>query len=239
MLTTHGPSTIFFWNSFFASRAANTAVSDHGPAAGITVASDTFTEAPNTLLENHTPDIGTSRTVKQTSELCISATLDQLRISENGPCSGVSGDFFAPNGAREDTDFGDDDMDVTVDVIIQEFGGPHRGGPAGRIPAGTFDARNMYYVVFDDGQGRWELHKIVAGTDTTLGFWAETLVLNDVRTVKLEIRTATKKVYIGGVERISSTDDSLLGNNYAGLYGEADEADNGPGFDNFLSVSPS
>ena len=189
----------------------------HVVAAGTTVASDTFTEATHTFLENHTPDIGTGWTVKTTSEFCIDATLDRLRLGESQPCSGVSGDLFPPNGAREDTEFGDDDMDVTVDVIIQLLEESHFGGPAGRIPSGTFDAMNMYYVIYHDGNARWELHKIVAGTDTLLGSRAETLAMNDVRTVKLEIRTATKKVYIGGVERISSTDDSLVGNSFAGL----------------------
>lgn len=79
-----------------------------------------------------------------------------------------------------------------------------------------------------------KLDKVVATTRTELGSYDANIGSGDVpETVKLEIRTAAKKVYQNGVERISSTDDVLTGNNFAGITSQRGTVRG----DNFLSES--
>jgi hypothetical protein len=70
-------------------------------------------------------------------------------------------------------------------------------------------ANTFYFVQYNaGGANEWRLYRRVAGTATLLGSYAGD-VPTSVRTVKLEIKDATKKVFIGGVERISTTDNTI------------------------------
>ncbi len=174
-----------------------------------TKAQDTFTEGSDTDLIDHTPDTGTGYTTDLggfEEDMLVEAATDQLAAHSL---------IVVGGGAREDTDIGDDDMDVSF--TLASFGVNTRGSiVSGRIPSGTFDGDNAYTVVFDADSGNefYGLQKRVAGTNTDLGNASVIPLANDV--VKLEIRAGTKKIFIGGVEKFSSTDDSLTGNNFAG-----------------------
>jgi hypothetical protein len=61
------------------------------------------------------------------------------------------------------------------------------------------------------------LFKTVAGVNTSLGTFNEALINGDERTIKLQIRDATKKVFIDGVERISSADNAITAAGRAGV----------------------
>lgn len=66
----------------------------------------------------------------------------------------------------------------------------------------------------------WRLFKRVAGSQTELGTaYSQVLSAGNDYVVKLEIRDATKKVYIDGVERISDSDNPITAAGKVGLYG--------------------
>src|SRR5690606_34656244 len=89
------------------------------------------------------------------------------------------------------------------------------------------------------------LIKFVSGSATVLDSSDETLQIGDV--VKLEIRDATKKVYINDIEILSSTDNSITSGTGWGLYfGNFNGAGGGTyhmraewEFDDFLAEEPS
>ena len=173
-------------------------------------AQDTFTEASDTNLTDHTPDTGTGWTtdISDETELRIIAADDELALSSA---------MIVGEGAREDTDIGDDDMDVSSTLRTTLSGTDNRLTiVSGRIPSGTFDALNAYIVdAKTQGTDSYRLQKKVAGSVTVLGAYGVIPTSGDI--VKLEIRTAAKKVFLNGTERISSVDDSLIGNQFAGL----------------------
>jgi len=178
-------------------------------------ANDTFTEASTTSLEDHTPSpLGTSWSES-------SAGPDKWKVTdkESNHTNEAGG---SANVVRENTDIGGDVMDVTLVVTATKCdGGAGTGyaGPAGRIPSGTVDGDNFYAArLYSDGSNcDVELVKNVGGSETQLGTYDANFGTSTDVTLKLEIRTATKKVFVDGIERISSSDDSLTGNNFAGM----------------------
>ncbi|HYE74846.1 MAG TPA: hypothetical protein VEF04_16015, partial [Blastocatellia bacterium] len=193
-----------------------------------TKAQDTFTESSNTFIESHTPSpTGTGWTPSTTSDVTVLEASDDVRISAGANI----------RSAREGTDVGSDQMDVSADVVIASTSSAERIGVTGRYASGNHV--NHYRAL---GQGATTvtrtilLTKQVAGADTALGTFTLTIAeTSAVTTIKLEIRTAAKKVYTNGTERISSADDSLTGNNFAGIYGRGSVAR----LDNYLSESVS
>lgn len=189
-----------------------------------TKASDTFTGGGTTNLTDHTPDTGTGWTER---------TAGHMEVS--GGTVVITGNNRQLQVSREDTDIGDDDMDVSLTLkaapIISEDNTDF--GPAGRIPSGAFNGRHHYRgvaKVISDTSLLFELIKRIDTTETSLGTHADDPAVNDV--LKLEIRTGAKKLFVNGVEKISSTDDSLTGNNFAGIAARADFPYKG---DDFLS----
>jgi len=169
-----------------------------------TKAQDAFTEASDTYLESHTPDVGTGWVVSDASEILVNAANDKVTGDAD------TGSF---RHARETTDIGDDDMDVSL-LCFASGTTSRRIGVCGRIPAET-PVNNLYRASLRGSDFLVELEKVVGGVATALGTYTFT---GNTATLKLEIRTAAKKVYVDGVERISTTDDSLIGNQFAGLF---------------------
>jgi hypothetical protein len=106
------------------------------------------------------------------------------------------------------------------------------------------DGLGGYIVYWDSESQTWMLvlENASTGVQTSLGTWAEGgFSPGGVRTVKLEIRSATKKVYIDGVERISSTNDTLTRTGNAALELGSAAATNTTGqhFDSFTVDEPS
>jgi hypothetical protein len=191
------------------------------PVTPATVAQDTFTVAADTLLENHTPDTGTGWT---------SAGIQIL----------AADDFTANIGdgaqeAREDTTIGSDDMNVSVDVKLTTNNTTVYGGPKGRMPATS--TNNGYIARYSgDGAGGFRVQLIteVNGVEAVLNTAAVAGDLTSFHTIRLEIRTASKKVFFDSVEVINNTtDDSFSGNQFAGI-----DTRKQSNLDNYLSERP-
>lgn len=99
-------------------------------------------------------------------------------------------------------------------------------------------AHTCYCGGWDNTINQYNLLKIVSGTVTSLGTYAGTSAEN--HTVKLQIRDAAKKLFVDGVEQISSADNAITAAGKAGI--RYDNSDWGAGtgrmIDNFTATNP-
>lgn len=171
---------------------------------------DSFTEAStDTALPSHTPDTGTSWTVAfstaTTAVLQAKQATDVCQASANETGVGVTYTASpAPAGAE---------YDVEITIVNVDTSTSNR-------PWWLFgryvDSSNYYGVgVRPTGLTDIDLRLRVGGVNSSLGTYNGGLSAGDV--IKLEIRDATKRVYINGVQQISSADNSITSVGLAGL----------------------
>jgi hypothetical protein len=75
-------------------------------------------------------------------------------------------------------------------------------------------AANSYYLLRSNGTS-WNLFTNIAGSFTSIGSYAATLVNGDV--ARIQCIGSTIKAFINGVERISVTDTAITTGSYAGV----------------------
>lgn len=106
------------------------------------------------------------------------------------------------------------EYDVEWDDIYDS--GTPSFGPMGRMhPTDS----NGYLTRYNGSQ--WDIFKWVSGTFTSIGSFVESRTAGSSVRCKLEIRNASKKLFVAGVERISSADDSVTVAGRVGLRGSA------------------
>jgi len=159
---------------------------------------DTFTGTNGTLLENHTGEAGATWTNIASGQSDIQGN----QLSHVAAVS-IPAEYLA-SGVPTSAEY-----DVQAEIVVVDDTKVAAAGVLGRVdPAGT----NDYYLVdYSLTTGRWRFFKRVNGAFTSLGTFIETLTEGVPKTVRLEIRNASKKVFIDGVERISSVDDVITG----------------------------
>ena len=158
-------------------------------------ASDTFTDTNGTALGSHTSDVGSGWSGGDTANLDIQSN-KASPYTGTGPLIGLNATTPASN-----------EYDVEVDV---QYTGTYHG-------AATPGVCGRWTLAWSNGTGYRAyiynsvlyLLRVASGSETTLGSYA----LSDPGAgvdvaLKLEIRDAAKKVYVGGVERISSADNT-------------------------------
>lgn len=175
------------------------------------IAQDNFTEAVDTDIELHISDNPGANPSWDAdavgSQPIVEADQNELR-----------GATDSDRYARHTADVGDDKMDVSANCKIST-NADRRCGLTARVPAGESGVANCYtcYLTYDGKNVDAGLDKIVATVTTNLGSYALDGTAGTFYALKLQIRTDAKKLYIDGVERISSVDDVLTGNNFAGV----------------------
>lgn len=163
---------------------------------------DTFTAADGTNVEAHTVDTG------ETVSEHTSYTSGNSKIQSNRAyCATASSCLYyswVPASAE---------YDVTVEMRC--VSGVGNQGPAGRIDT---SANTMYFARWDATAAGWQLFRIVSGTATQIGSTVSFSPTpgNDY-TVLLEIRDATKRVLVGGVEQISNSNNTITAAGKAGF----------------------
>jgi len=168
---------------------------------------DTFIETSgNVVLSSHTGETGATWTLHSsyTGTLQVSDASDN--VAQNTGASGIA--CYYASGAPATSEY-----DVEYDVMYSSLSSAALEGPAGRI---STSANTMYFARYNPSLTRWELYKIVAGSATLLGNYTQTLTTSVNYRCLLQIRSATKKVLIDGVERISSADDAITATGKAG-----------------------
>jgi hypothetical protein len=152
---------------------------------------DTFTGADGTLLSAHAGELGAAWTLHPSYTGTLQLAGNRLRATSTTAtayyASGV------PSGAE---------YDVTA-TITRLSGSVNSIGILGRMDT----AANTFYMA-RYSPSAWQLFKFVNGVSTQLGS-AVSDSFPDTRTVTLEIRDAAKKLFVDGVERISSPDNVI------------------------------
>ncbi len=181
---------------------------------------DQFTGANWTALHNRSGAIGASWTRNPS----YSGT---WYLWNNMTHCGIAGAVYA-SGVPANADY-----DVECDYRVYTTGGVQ--SIAGRM---STSSKTMYYVYYSGAENTWVLAKWVSGVVTSLGFYVTGISAGGtVYALKLQMRGTTIKVYIGGVERISVTDSSIVSAGRAGVVsGSANDANIGKHIDNFTAT---
>lgn len=164
-------------------------------------ANDTFTGSDGTTLQSHTSDSSHTWTKQTGSDMQLNTnTVYNTNFTLTGYYSSA-----VPAGV-------DYDVVGTVKVATSS---KNSCGVLGRMSTSA----TTFYSARYKSNPRWELNKYIAGAATLLGSYdaAGDRPSSAAKTVKLEIRDATKKVYISGVERISSADNDITAAGRPGL----------------------
>ena len=183
-----------------------------------TFVQDTFTAANGTNITARTGEVGATWTNN-------SAAASTFLIQSNRAYPTVVGNSYA-SGLPATAEY-----TVQCDYYIASTTGS--AGLAGRIAPG---ANTYYFVYHGHSTNEWILGKVVTGTITTLGIWTSPTSAGQTYDLKLELLNATKKVYVNGVERISSSDNAITAAGRAGMRsGSANSSTTGRHMTNFLA----
>lgn len=163
------------------------------------IASDNFTDSNGTLLQNHTPSGGGSWT-----KLIGGAGVD-IEIYGNGATPSGDNSWYyhsaTPSGVEYD-----------VSYTLTQVGSSNHG--LGCTARSSTSAQTGYLSWH--GPVIYYLYKAIAGSFTELGSSSvDTPTAGD--TVKLEIKGASKKLFVNGVERISSSNNDITDAGKAGF----------------------
>ena len=169
-------------------------------AAHAAVVSDSFTGTNGTLLENHVGETGATWTFHPN----YPADLKLL----NGRVWGPEWGLYFPSGIPATNEY-----DVAADFTVMSNAGAI--GLVGRSL--TSGADSLYMGRYNAGTAQWELVKCVSAGCSNLATFPQTLAIGSTYAVKLEIRNAAKKLYVDGVLRASSTDNTITQVGRAGI----------------------
>jgi hypothetical protein len=106
------------------------------------------------------------------------------------------------------------DYSVQANIMVYENSVASYPGVVGRVNP---TADTLYVALYHQFFGYWELAKHVAGSETVLGTFSQTLTDSQTYTLKLEMIGTAIKVYVDGVPRISVTDSSISAAGKAGV----------------------
>lgn len=170
--------------------------------------SDTFTDTANVLLDAHTADSGHIWTKHPLS----AAATQSIDINGRLKASASDAIYFAgwtPASIE---------YDVFCDMVILSLVANQTFACARMDTA----ANTFYGARFTNGTV--ELQKRVAGTFTLLGSYVSGLT-SGTHPLMLQVRDAAKKVFVDGVERISSTDNAITAAGRVGVRSGASTSD--------------
>jgi len=186
---------------------------------------DSFTEASDTTLASHTGEVGATWTLRSTLTAIVKGATDRLEKTEGTTGSVLYHASGVPAGVE---------YDVYADFIAVDISKENQPGITGRYSTSAA----TFYLGGVQGTHNWDMWRVFAGSWTALGSYTQTLVTGTTYAVHLEIRDAAKKFFVGGVERISSADNTITAANQTGLrfYMGAANEQGGWAIDNFSAV---
>jgi len=183
---------------------------------------DTFTDADNVNIVDHTPDSGGVWTNGSVcfSQLPVSDHDDIYHLSDLNGCT-VFNDQ-APNSAE---------YNVQVDLVFHSGSvADYSLGVSGRAASA---AETYYACAYNGFENEWTLYKAVAGTFTGLDGEAASISSGNTYTIRLEITDALKTCFVDEVEVASSADNAITAAGFAGLNSYRETNIGGMHFDNF------
>lgn len=175
---------------------------DEGTRRPETSISDAFTDSDGTLLENHTPTDGGGWTWSVVNGGCeINSNRAEQQTND------------AWNIDRADQDLSSADHYTQADLMALLQSTKCYVGIMARKDATA--TKTFYQVRYSgwshsDGLNRYELRKVVSGSETTFDHWSSDLTAGD--TLYLECDGSTITMLINGEQRAQTTDTSITGN---------------------------
>ncbi len=158
---------------------------------------DTFTGTAGTLQTSHTPELGGPWTVSSGVSGVIS-NANRLR----GPNAAGAGENITLLSTA--TPFSPDQI-VTAGI---HFKSGFANGEYGVFARHIVSAFTCYYAGYEVNAGQWALYRLAAGIFNVLGTHVQALSNNVTSQLELRCGSALKEVYIDGVQRISSTNNT-------------------------------
>jgi len=191
-------------------------------AGGTQAVTDTMTGTNGTLLESHTGETGATWTQHPTS--AGSAVLANNRVRPS--TSAVA--LYLASGVPTTAEY-----DVSADLYVASVPSSMFTGLVARA-----DATNatFYTVRYSVASLAWQLQRFSNGTPVgALASYSATLTVGQTYHVILALRDIVKKVFIDGVEVMSTTDNTLATKGSGGVRLNDISADNSNGIhvDNF------
>lgn len=192
-------------------------------AAQAAVVTDSFTGTNGTLLENHTGETGATWTFH-------SAYPNHLTIQSNRVYA-ADWSLYFPSGVPATNEY-----DVSADLTVLSNTGAI--GVVGRSL--TTGSDSLYMGRYNAGTTQWELVKCTSAACTVLASTPETLAIGSTYAIRLEIRDAAKKLFVNGVQKGSSTDNTITQVGRAGIRVGPGGSTTTTGYhlDNFSVVAP-
>lgn len=179
------------------------------PATGPDLVTDTLTDTTGTVLSAHTPEAGSSY-VKHPLYTPTAVITAGGRARHNGG-AGVSSNTLY----RNLTVLASASYDVKATIFAASATDvAFRTGIVARCDA---SADTFYLVRYSGANEQWEFIAKIAGTDTVLDTYPKALSSGQTVTVLFVVRDALKRVFIDGVERMSSSDNSITAAGSAGM----------------------
>ncbi len=174
-----------------------------GGGGAVSPVFDTFTEASEIALDSHTPDVGTGWTLEiDDGSGGIKSRVPELDAGWVLGRSGKTSIYTVQPGPTSA------EYDIIVDLRIS----PEQADAPVWLLARFLDTDNYYaagIMGLSTENPDLVIIKNVASVITTLDSADESIDMTVSRLVKFEIRDAAKKLYIDGVEKLSSVDNAL------------------------------
>lgn len=172
---------------------------------------DTFVDVAGTGLHFHIP---TPSGTGLWGYLSTGTTNSAFQITATNTVRGTS--TSSAQGCQHSLIPAGVDQDIQVDIVCKSTGaGLQSAGVIGRYVAGP-----TFYHARYSHTSKFELVKMVAGVATVLGTYTGlSLTAGQTATILLQIRDASKKVFINGIERISSSDNAITDVGRVGVRG--------------------
>ena len=190
-----------------------------GMAHGTGFVVDHFTDTDNVLLQDHTPDTGGAW--EALDFYFVDSSSIDAHIKTNR-CRSVNWTVDSRT-YRNAADPGGNEYDVSVDFIMGQadstqahFSLMARLSPTGVINSAVDRYEARYHFHPTASSRVWLMHKVVANLHTELDT-AVSDVGTGTRTLKLEIRDATKKMFSDSVEKLTTFDNAVTQDGRAGI----------------------
>jgi hypothetical protein len=165
--------------------------------------SESFTGADTSDITTHTGETGATWAIHPNSTSSASVSIFSNRMG-----TANSDAIVYASGTPATAEY-----DVAADLVVVTVVGFNHG-ICGRMSTSA----NTFYMARYTSGSNIELYKRVAGTFTVLSSAASgTITAGQTYALKLEIRDAAKKVFLGGVEIVSSTDNAITAAGKVGI----------------------
>jgi hypothetical protein len=189
---------------------------------------DNFSNTQGVLLQNHTGDLGATWNKHPLSDMdFVFTNSGRVRgsLASGRACYLIQD---APLNAEYDVE-----ADMTVLSVLS-------GNYCGVLA--RFDASVLtgYKIIYVPQAGTWLLYKMTNGSEESLASGNFLIPTGETRTIRFEVRNATKKLFIGATEILSSNDNSIITGRiglYGGMVAGANSDSAGVQFDRFAGVN--